>query len=59
LKGIKSSSTLQDERSAKWVLLQLPSSYFTYEIFLDHVKLVNDLPASTKLLEQKNAKHHP
>jgi hypothetical protein len=41
-KTIQSSSTLQDERDADWVLPQLPSSYFALETFLDYVNIVND-----------------
>ena len=38
-----SSSTLHEERGASnWSLPKLPSSYFTSEIFLDHVRAVND-----------------
>jgi hypothetical protein len=37
-----SSRTLQEERGANWVLQPLPSSYFTTEILLNHVRAVND-----------------
>jgi hypothetical protein len=38
-----SSSTLQEERGASnWSLPTLPSNYFTSEIFLGHVKAVDD-----------------
>jgi hypothetical protein len=56
LKGIESSSTLQDEHGGNWVLSQLPSSFVTYEIFLAHVQLVNDCICFNKIMGTKKCK---
>jgi hypothetical protein len=38
------------------VLLQLPSSYFASKIFLEHVKVANDLTSCNKIIGTKKHK---
>jgi hypothetical protein len=55
-KTIQSSSTLQDERDADWVLPQLPSSYFVSKIFCHYVNVVNDFVSFNKTIATRKRK---